>query len=145
MEHRTLSDVVTDALTSCEAVLRYPKPVNADSVRFWTLALRGQSPEVVSRAFDRWIHSKPDFPAPCEILELCQGIVKERTRAVLSFEPPDFGRLPRRDRCPGLTRNQALAITGKAVGNLRQLAVFEPSVPLNVAEPATETQMENPQ
>lgn len=142
MEHRTLSDVVTDALTSCEAVLRYPKPVNADSVRFWTLALRGQSPEVVSRAFDRWIHSKPDFPAPCEILELCQVVAKEATRA-LDFVPPDFSSLPRRDRHPGLTREKALALTGRHSG-MRQLAVFEPGVPVNVAEPSTKTQMENP-
>ena len=144
MEHRTLTDVVADALTSCEAVLRFSKPVNADSVRFWTLALRDYAPQVVSQAFDRWIHTKPDFPAPCEILELCQVVAKEGTRA-LAFEPPDFLPLAiKRKKAVSLSRDRALALTGKHVGSLRQLAVFEPGVPVNVAEPSTETQMENP-
>lgn len=139
MEPKTLTDVLAEALPSCEAMLRYPKPVNADSIRFWAQALRAQSPKVVSRAFDRWIHTKPDFPTPCEILELCSVVAKESSGA-LEYEVPDFATLPsKRHRRRGLTRELAQ----KGPGEFKTLANFTPTVPMLGAKPAATTQTEN--
>lgn len=83
---KTMNQVLNEVLATCEAMLKFPKAVNRDTVRMWEIVLKDFDPHVVGQAFERWIRTKSEFPVPCEILEVCRDIRQHHALSSLQFE-----------------------------------------------------------